>query len=752
MARIACIVALAGCQRGSGCGASTRHGDLDLGPSSRWDGTDAGPDASQNPQADAQVPGCDGGSLDLGGPDELAALLGRPMLSSSAAFDSIQRYVLARLPALPKLVDTATAQADAAALRQRLLDEIVFRGVPSSWREAPLDVEWLDEIAGGPGYHIRKLRYQALPGMWIPALLYVPDDLPDAARVPVVVNYSGHWTTGKVTPHQQIPSINQAKRGMLALSIEWFGMGQLNTPGYSHDLEHHLNLTGLSGLGAFYLAADRAIDVALSLANADPERIAVAGVSGGGWQSITVGALDPRVSVVNSIAGFSDLRSRVLYPADLGDGEQMVPDFSTIADYTHLVRMVAPRWQLLIYNAKDNCCFRADHALTPMLQAGDPLYALFGQPGRLRSYINEVPGTHNFETDNRQQHYRLLGDAFYPGDTAYSAVEIDSQSELKTAAQLSVPLPSDNLDLLGLAAAQAQAEPLELPPTDPDELDAWRQDARVRLAYLVRAPSFIADPSELTQAQSCDGSSAVQVHWWKLAMGSSWQVPAIEFVPTAPGSTGRTGVGNEGGGDASTEAGATDDDAGTKRDGAADGHDGGDGAADGGASDGGAEEQTGPLLVIADGGRAAAASVVDRALQAGRRVAVMDPVLYGELRPKYLEGDARLIATVGGRSLGLQAAQVIAAARWLGGRAGGQPVTLVAIGMRSSLTALVAAALEEGAIGAVETHAALTSLQELIERRVQYASAPEMFCFGLLHDFDVPGLRALVAPRPMVVE
>jgi len=33
------------------------------------------------------------------------------------------------------------------------------------------------KIEGGPGYKIRKLRYEALPNSWIPALLYVPDKL-----------------------------------------------------------------------------------------------------------------------------------------------------------------------------------------------------------------------------------------------------------------------------------------------------------------------------------------------------------------------------------------------------------------------------------------------------------------------------------------------------------------------------------------------------------------------------------------------
>jgi len=62
-------------------------------------------------------------------------------------------------------------------LRQQTLERVVFRGEAAHWRDAKSKVEWLDTIAGGPGYRIKKLRFEALPGMWIPALLYEPENL-----------------------------------------------------------------------------------------------------------------------------------------------------------------------------------------------------------------------------------------------------------------------------------------------------------------------------------------------------------------------------------------------------------------------------------------------------------------------------------------------------------------------------------------------------------------------------------------------
>ena len=87
-------------------------------------------------------------------------------------------------------------------------------------------VVWLDTLEGGPGYRIKKLRYEALPGLWVPALLYEPETL--EGKVPAVLNVNGHDSKGKSADYKQIRCINQAKRGMLALNIEWLGMGQLH--------------------------------------------------------------------------------------------------------------------------------------------------------------------------------------------------------------------------------------------------------------------------------------------------------------------------------------------------------------------------------------------------------------------------------------------------------------------------------------------------------------------------------------------
>ena len=154
----------------------------------------------------------------------------------------------------------------------------------------------------------------------------------------------------------------------------------------------------------------RGLDILLALPEADPARVAVSGLSGGGWQTIFISSLDTRVTLANPVAGYSSFRTRARNFSDLGDSEQTPSDLATVVDYAHLTAMLAPRGALLTYNAKDNCCFATGHALQPLLDAAGPVFKLFKADAKLRWHNNHVPGTHNFEQENREVLYRMLGD------------------------------------------------------------------------------------------------------------------------------------------------------------------------------------------------------------------------------------------------------------------------------------------------------------------------------------------------------
>ena len=65
------------------------------------------------------------------------------------------------------------------------------------------------------------------------------------------------------------------------------------------------------------------------------------GLSGGGWQTIILGALDKRLSLLVPNAGYIGLENRVVQRSEVGDLEQNPTDLVLIADYTHLTAMLA---------------------------------------------------------------------------------------------------------------------------------------------------------------------------------------------------------------------------------------------------------------------------------------------------------------------------------------------------------------------------------------------------------------------------
>lgn len=618
--------------------------------------------------------------------------LGRMVLERDTTMTEVRQFVEPRIPRMPEVATEAEWQAAADKIRAEVLDQVVFRGEAASWRDAECRVDWLDTIEGGPGYRIRKLRYEALPGFWIPALLYEPEQC--EGLVPVVLNVNGHDAAGKAAPYKQERCINLAKRGMLALNVEWIGMGQLRSDANAHGLINAIDLCGSGGIATHYLAMSRALDLLLDHPNADPERVGLTGLSGGGWQTIFYSALDPRITLSNPVAGYSSFLTRIEYLSDLGDSEQTPCDLATVADYTHLTALLAPRPTLLTFNQKDNCCFAAPHALPPLVQAVAPIYSLFDREANLRLQVNVSPGTHNYEIDNREALYRMIGDHWFPDDPGYNATEIPSADEVKTAEELHVPLPDDSLSLQRLALNLAEALPRDSSiPDDPDAVTAWREERRAALRAIVRPIE-----GDIVVDRVSDGSrESLVATTYRLRLADSWTLPAVRLEPAD------------------------------------------------------AEDLTGTVLLLADGGRTEAVDTALALLAEKKRVVAIDPFFFGESRPAqrdYLW--ALMIATTGERPLGVQVGQILAAAQAIRSATDGESPSIVAVGPRSSAVSLIAAALGPDLISEVSLDRPLTSLKEILEEGRTYEQSPELFTFGLLEAFDLPEVEALVPPRTIL--
>ncbi len=374
-------------------------------------------------------------------------LLEPALVSPDVVSDEIRSYLMGKArPALPPSSSEAWTST-AGTLRKRILDEIVFHGWPADWVNAPLKVDDLGEIPGGKGYRMRKLSYEIVPGFFSSAILYLPEKR--SGKAPAVLNVNGHvGPEGKAVEYKQKRCINQALQGMIALNLEWLSFGELGHKENVHWFGGHLDLTGANSLGLFYLAMRKGLDYLWEHPDVDRGRIAVTGLSGGGWQTIILSALDERVNVSIPVAGYSAVMSRIERPQDIGDVEQNATDLLTLADYSHLTAIRAPKPTLLIYNAEDDCCFRAPLVKPHIFDAIRPFFALYGKPDHLAWHMNLDPATHNYVLDNRQASYGFLARHF---GLAPIEREIPVDDQIRSYDELVVGLPKDNLTILGVA-------------------------------------------------------------------------------------------------------------------------------------------------------------------------------------------------------------------------------------------------------------------------------------------------------------
>lgn len=617
---------------------------------------------------------------------DIEAWLAKPILDPNLPQKQVEDFCEARVLRMPKVDSAKEWEALAKKYREDTLREVVFRGEAAKWREMETKVQWLDTIEGGPEYRIRKLIFEAVPGLWIPALLYEPRKLD--GPVPVVLNVNGHdRKSGKAADYKQTRCINQAKRGMIALNLEWVGMGQLHSDGFSHYKMNQLDLCGTSGLAPFYLSMSRGLDILLRHEHADRNRVAVAGLSGGGWQTIIISALDERVTLSDPVAGYSSFLTRIHNHSDLGDSEQTPVDLGSTADYAHLTAMRAPRPTLLTFNLKDNCCFASPHALPPLLDAAKPIYRLYGKEDSLRWHVNEDPGTHNFGKDNRQALYRMFGAFFYPDDASFDANEIPCEGELKSFEELTVPLPDGNEDFHTLALKLSG--PLPKPPFGPIEgKPIVNQRYRERLAEVLR----LGKPLNVKAGKSGEPTAddGITVTQWTLHLAlegqdTEWTLPATELT--------------------SADFEATS-------------------------------------IVLADAGRKSLTSEVKSLLDKKQRVIAIDPFYLGESRIRSRDFlFALMVSTVGRRPLGIQASQIGAVARWV--KAGDKPVHVHAFGQRTSLMALCAKATQPDCCDELHLTDGMSTLKEVIAKDIGVNQQPELFCFGLLEQFDIPLLKLM---------
>jgi cephalosporin-C deacetylase-like acetyl esterase len=206
------------------------------------------------------------------------------------------------------------------------------------------------------GFRIEKLIFESLPGVYVSALVYAPDD---GKKHPAILLPSGHAANGKV--HYQALCQRLVQRGYVVISWDPIGQGERSQfwdanagkSRYNLICAEHAVLGNLAYLAGTNLArweiwdGIRAVDYLLTRPDVDPERINITGTSGGGFQAAHIAALDRRIKVAAPSCFITSLPmrmyNRIFKDPDSDPEQDLYGMISNHVDHTGLLLMMYPR-------------------------------------------------------------------------------------------------------------------------------------------------------------------------------------------------------------------------------------------------------------------------------------------------------------------------------------------------------------------------------------------------------------------------
>jgi hypothetical protein len=355
--------------------------------------------------------------------------------------------------------EAVRTEADLQALRARLRASVldIIGGLPGE--KTPLNARVTGTIPMD-GYRIEKVLFESRPGLHVTALLYVPDG-PAAAKRPAVLVACGHSPDGKSFRNYQEISGQLAKRGYVVLSWDPVGQGERSqywdaAAGRSrYNLvcgEHAVlgNLACVAGSSlARYMVWDgiRAVDYLLTRPEVDPARLSVTGTSGGGFQSLYLGALDERIGAVAPSCFVTSLpmrmANRIFEDPDSDPEQDPYRLVSAGVDHAGLLLLVYPRPFVVAAAVHD--FFPIEGARKTVREVA-ALYARFGHGER--AAIAEGVHRHMFSPENRRAAFAMFDRVNgMPERPALDEVKILDPAALRVTptGQVRVDLPGRSL-------------------------------------------------------------------------------------------------------------------------------------------------------------------------------------------------------------------------------------------------------------------------------------------------------------------
>jgi len=312
------------------------------------------------------------------------------------------------------------------------IEMISMQDMPMSGERSPLNVRITGTIQRD-GYRIEKLYYESLPGLYVPANLYIPDNI--NGKAPAIIYLCGHSLTQKV--HYQAHPAKFAKLGFVCLIVETIQYGEVRGQHHGCYARGWFNWysRGYTPAGVEVWNAIRGLDLLSERPEVDIQNMGATGISGGGAISWFLAAADPRVKAVAPVCGASTMEAQISTRTIDGHCDCMMAINTGLIDFQDIGALIAPR-PLLIGQA-DRDGLNQIESVKRIFNDLQRIYQLHNAPANIE-YI-ETPGGHSYHKDSREKIFsffsgHLMGKSITPeeaGDIDTSPSSMLSEEELK---------------------------------------------------------------------------------------------------------------------------------------------------------------------------------------------------------------------------------------------------------------------------------------------------------------------------------
>lgn len=281
-----------------------------------------------------------------------------------------------------------------AFIRQQILISCGLYPLP---RKTPLRARVFDRVLRD-GYSIEKVAIQTYPGFYLAGNLYRP--LAKSGKHPGVLVAHGHWQVGRManTEDGSIPAraITFARQGYVAFTYDMVGYNDTRQIPHTFANTPRHWLWGVSLMGLQSWNSIRALDFLASLSDVDTSRLAITGESGGGTQTMILGAIDDRLAAVGPCV----MVSHTMQGGCLCENAPgLRVDFSNV----EVAAAAAPKFQCIVGATGD---WTRD-TMTMEGPSVERIYRLEGVPDKLK-YVRFDYG-HNINKTSREAVYAFFG-------------------------------------------------------------------------------------------------------------------------------------------------------------------------------------------------------------------------------------------------------------------------------------------------------------------------------------------------------